>query len=266
MRTLRLATLLFSMLIAGNVSAQDLSGHCGAGWPLGPKPTVDAQDDDFDGVLSTAWVVTEGAAGTVDLLRTTASPTEVYDLTTMPGVLLLQSGPNKYNNASPDQVTMYQEFTLGDHQSVVYAVAVGAGARENGYNIGIWLSNSTTSPYAAPLYTPYVNVQVDAEFTQGYRMNSTANNLHLPQTGKDQSSNPAAVVLQKIVRSGLTYSMYWSNNWGLTWSHFGTKTQTSPLTKMWIASQNFAQQDAIFNIPVHAILWICIGTDNYNPW
>jgi len=260
------AILLAAALACCPLAADDLSGHCGAGWPLGPKPTVDAGDDDFDGAFTAPWVVTEGDAGTVDLLRRTSQPIEVYDLTTLPGVMLLQSGPNRHSAASPNQVTMYQDLTLADGQSVTWAIAASAGALENGTNFGVWLSNSTTSPYAAPTYSPYVSIQIDAETRQMYRMNSTANNAHLSQTQPDQTSNTEEIVLQRIVRQGLTYTLFWSNNWGLTWSNIGTVTEPVELTKLWIASQSFAYQSSLFTIPVHTILWICLGGNDYNPW
>lgn len=260
---LLLALLLAMLLSTAPMLAQE--GVCEAPWPLGDKPTLDAEDCGFNGTLCNFNVVS-GVAGAIDLLRPTSSPTAIYDLTERPGVLYVQSGPNKYNAAAPNQVLMYQDFTLGDGESYVIALAAAFGGYENAYNIGLWLSDSTTSPINAPALTPYVGLQYDAEFAQGPRIVATANNTHLTGEQPNQTSNTEEVVLLRIIRSGLTYSMVWSNNWGLTWSHVGKHTQTAARTKQWFASQSFANQSSAFFIPIHGVLWACKGGAGFQPW
>jgi hypothetical protein len=240
--------------------------RCEAPWPLGDKPTIDPQDESFDGGFDAAWTVVSGVPGTVDRHRPTSSPVEVYDFVTIPGAMMVQSGPYPYNHASVKQVLMYQDFELGDRQSWTIALAASHGAYENGVNIGTWINDSTTSPINYPALTPYVGVQIDAEFAQGPRLVATANNAHLTGEQPNQTSNTEEIVLLRITRQGLVYSMDWSNNWGLTWSHVGKHTQSAARTKLWFASQNFKIQNATFPIPVHAVLWGCLGGDGYNPW
>lgn len=258
-----LATLLL-IFSATTLAAQ--STRCEAPWPLGDKPWIDPQDESFDGGFDAPWTVASGNLGTVDRFLTTATPTAVYDFSTIQGVMLVQHGPYAYNHATPTQVLLYQAFELGDGQSWTLAVAAAHGGNENGYNVGAWLSNSTTSPINYPALTPYVGIQVDAEFAQGPRLVATANNTHLAGQQPNQTSNTEEIVLLRITRRGLTYTMDWSNNWGLTWSFLGRQTQTAPMQNLWTAIQSWKPQSAIFNLPIHAILWGCLGGDGYNPW
>lgn len=252
------------ILLAAPLSAQ--TTRCEAPWPLGDKPTIDAQDESFNGGFDAAWNVASGVPGTVDRNRPTSSPVAVYDFATVPGAMMVQSGPYKYDNPASTQVLMYQDYELGDGESWTIALAISQGAYENGVNIGTWLSNSTTSPLNAPALTPYVGVQFDAEKPHLPRLVATGNNIHLPGEQPNQTGNTESFVLLRITREDLTYRMDWSNNWGFTWSSLGKITQAAPLTKLWFASQSFANQNAIFPIPVHGILWGCLGGNGYNPW
>lgn len=264
----RFLTLALAFLLAAPVAAQ----HCDAGFPLGPKPTTDAVDDDFDGAFVAPWIFeADTAYGTVDLYRTTATVASTVDLSTRPGFLLMQN-----SKANESKVRLDQQYELQNGESYVCEFAISTGANENGYGVGISVHAEGGNP---PVSGPYFQLFADAEREHGYRMLVVVTGrVHLNATSQDdQTINPSARLLFRVDRvdeaalggsNAVKYHGFYSRDGGTVWSHVGSYSFSEPLGRIGIFDRigSGASQQASFFTPIEAANWCCLGSAGQNPW
>jgi hypothetical protein len=238
----------------------------GADWSpiLDTKSTPDdPPDDEFDdttgmsGVtngLDAKWTVQAGASGTVALTET--GNVSEYDLTTRAGWLLMQAGSN-----GSQAVSIYQDFTLGDGESIVAAFAStpvisdDATYTNNERRTGLSLTSGGTDPAAGDPYVWIGAPEVDANEPAIRYMTSTAATFDalgklLYRTGD--------LVYLRIARASLAYYGFVSFN-GITWAPLGVRTLSAAPTRLWLFDINGAAHDT--PAPVTGFLFVRKGTN-----
>ena len=229
-----------------------------AGWSpiLDHKPTTDTPDDDFDSTtLDGKWTVTSGSSGTVDLLE--SGVVEKYDLTTRPGWLLLQAGPD-----TTEKVALRQDHTLADGESVIAAVslatsldAAGADGSASRFVFGV---NDTDSDFGTGdqfwFFTAW-------NATGSWEVNTWDGSSVIGQTAVSGFHLGQRLYL-RMQRNGSNFEAFYSMD-GSTWAHIGTSAVSG--TNIWLAAYH-ASLGANDPVPIFAVDWIRQGTNALDPW
>lgn len=262
----RLLTLALAILFAAPIAAQ----HCNESFApnfFGAKPTTAALDCDFDGPgLCEGWTAAKGAEGAIDRFRTTATDTQTYSLSAIPGALATQVA-----NAGEDKVALRYEHPLADGESITVSLFVSTSGPENAYIFGVGLGDDADDPLEGNWYQAFV----DAENRQIYRFITVyTNRVHDNVRGQpDQTSNPVPFPLIQITRTdqpggAIRYDSWYSGNQGMTWSHFGRREFSTALTYVWIFQRigSSTTQSANFHTPYGGFRWVCLGGVGLFPW
>lgn len=236
-------------------------------WPpiLRPKAVSDVIDDDFEApTLGAKWTVQSGTSQPVNLLET--GNVSRYDLTTRPGWLLMQAGSN-----GSQGVSIYQDYTLADGESVVVAVAMAAtweGNLRNWNNNEVRSAIGLTSGGTNPVGTePYAWVGLEADSGTAYDdmvvRYMTDDGSGFQVVGAFPYAQGALVYL-RIARAGTTYSAFVSAD-GATWLPLGSRTsyQSAP-TRLWLFSLNAASSAT--PVPIMAFKFVRLGSNAFDPW
>jgi len=217
------------------------------------KASADTPDDEFtETTLDVKWTAVSGSSGTVDPLIAGSTVTEVYDLSSRPGWLLLQCG-------TADSVSLRQDYTLPDGASIVLAVSMPTGENSGGDNqsMALRLNDSNTSSTAGEHVTIMIEQDSTAFNIQG--------NSDTDASGTEITSNVAPLadmVFLRIMRSTLTYSCWYSMD-GYSWSFVFEDTHADVADNVWIT---FVGATTLDYAPIAAIPWIRQGTNDLDPW
>jgi len=222
-------------------------GAAGSSWSpiLDTKTTGDdPPDDEFDSTtLDGKWTAVSGAAGTVNLFETGAI--SVYDLATREGMLLLQS------DTSP--VSLRQDYTLADGASIIIAISGMQNWGGDNARIGLSLNDNDTdrtSGNAVHLF---------------YEQDGNGRELQW-MTGTDTAGNEVQYIdlgrlYFRIARVGLVYHGMVSTD-GMSWYNYDRDTMPGALTNIWITADGGGNDV----VPITAIDWIRLGTNDLDPW
>jgi hypothetical protein len=209
------------------------------------KTTVDTPDDEFNSeTLDGKWTVTDGTNGTVSL--TQGSPADIYEITT-DGLLTQMSAGNDF--------FMRQDYTLPDGNSIILSLNPTVTTPEigqNDYFVGMSV-NDNDSAFNAGNYhwfafAPSSRVIAwDGSATSATGVSSTGHGMYL-----------------RVLRSGLTYSYYWSIT-GDMWNPIESNTESGAFTNIWL----FTISEAAYNsspVSINKFSWIRQGDNNIRPW
>lgn len=216
--------------------------------PLTTKSTPDTPDDEFDSsTLDVKWTAVSGSSGTVDLLQSGSTVTEVYDLTTRSGTLLVQVGDG-------DDVLLRQDYTLPDGYSIVLSIS---GTPDGGDNmaIGLVLNQTDSDPLTGEWFTNAMEQDSTQWVVQSYSSTSS--------TGRETVRDVLAErVYLRIMRDDLTYHSFVSLD-GSTWAWVYSETESFVHTNLWI---RVSGPNSSTYAPIIAIDWIRLGTNDFDPW
>jgi hypothetical protein len=241
--------------VAGTVEVFDLLNS--------KKAVVDTPDDEFEAeTLDAQWTAVTGTLGTVDLFET--GEVEKFDLTTRPGWMLMQAG-----SAADQKVELRQDWTLGDGESIVVAIAWAwatsdgeTGITTNEQRLGIGL-NDTDSGHDAGAYI-YLAADVDVDSSRLLLYDGSTALASTKSTTDDSVAIAGGeLTFLRISRIGTTYRGSISND-GMAWQPFGSKTIGTAPTNLWLFCESpSASQDPV---PIHAVYWVRQGTNALDPW
>lgn len=217
------------------------------------KSAADTPDDEFDSsTLDGKWTAVSGSSGTAALLTAGSAVTELYDLTTRPGWLIMQCGTG-------DDVALRQDYTLPDGSSIVLAVAVGTGETSGGDNqaFALRLNDDDSSSVAGEFVALMVEQDGTAFNIQGNSDTSSSGNEITSEV-----SPLSQVIFLRIARDGLTYSCFYSID-GFTWSIVYQDTHADIADNIWL---HFGGPTTLDVVATVAIAWIRQGTNDLDPW
>lgn len=216
---------------------------------------VDTPDDNFDGTaLAGKWTAVGGSAAVIDFLE--AGDVAKYELDTDKDLLYMQAG-----DLTANVVELRQDWTLGDGESIVVAVAFAMEyeddtASNNELRVGISLNNNDAG-YADGTYV-WLGFDVDA----GKAVNIVSYDGGTVYDGQVLNGNIGLAFL-RFLRSGSNYYAMYSRD-GLTWTRLGTYTGTT-YDNLWIFA-DCGSTGLNPPIPVTVFHWVRQGTDDLNPW
>lgn len=218
----------------------------------------DTPDDEFTGIsLNDKWTAVSGSASAVDLLET--GDVSKYEVN---NGLLIQAG-----SSGSELVELRQDYTLPDGKSIVVAfcptITSDASIDNNELQCGICL-NDNDAAYDAGSYLAFLSdTQEGATRFVLYDgttiIGSTAGGIGFAHQG----SNLASTVFLRLVRSGLSYYAFYSND-GHAWMPMGIHIEAAAASNLWI----FAASAAAFGtpIPIQTFHWIREGANTMDPW
>lgn len=185
------------------------------------KDSADDVDDEFsESSLDEKWTVVSGSSGTVDILSSATQ--EIYDLATRSGDLLTQISSN-------NEVTLRQDWTLGDGESIVLAFTPGVTGTviaNNEFSIGISLNDDDSARNAGN----YIGLFYDAQGAATWRLlafdGSTLGEFDQVPIGRR--------IYLRVTRSTLTYTVFYSFD-GTVWCPCGSNTPAGAYDNLWVS-------------------------------
>jgi hypothetical protein len=231
------------------------------------KTSVDTPDDEFNSTtIDAKWTVVSGTAGTASLFGNAGGATNaVYDLSTRPGWMLMQTGTTTGNT-----VQLRQDYTIPDGSSIVVALAIaspsqdaspGPGWADNELQVGITLNTDDTGATAGAAGIDFYAMEVDANSTD---VQVVGRGMTSGGTSISTIWRPIGTMIYlRIARTGLVYYPYFSMD-GFTWAPMDDVTFASALTNIWIFHRNVATQGTPTGVTAWA--WVRLGSNNIDPW
>jgi hypothetical protein len=263
-RTLAALQSLLADNTAGDISAQDVRDFLVSVFThqslLGYKATTDTPDDEFDeSTLDAKWTAVTGSSGTVSMTET--GEVEKYDLTTRPGWLLMQAG-----SAADQKVQLRQDFTLGDGESIILALAAvvssdgDPGIVDNELVAGLSLNDNDTGWDAGEYNGCYVQFGTDmarvSHFDGTTRGATSAFGVSAQQV-------PLGMVYIRFNRVGSVLHA-WTSSDGYTWMSLGQDTRVATADNVFVFVESIV--NAGEPVPIVAVDWIRQGTNDLDPW
>lgn len=221
------------------------------------KDSADTPDDEFDATtLDAKWTVVDGGVGTIDPLLAGSGTTEVYDLTSRPGWMMMQAGTD-------DVVTLRQDYTLPDGACMVVALemTMELNAYSNGdnQNIKMALNDSDAGIASGEQITVMIEQDTSGDLWQiQANSDSDAGGNSMP-VDIDLFSN---LIYFRIMRETLTYTCFFSLD-GITWTYLFADTHATAATNVWIGMKG---SSALTKAAVGAFAWIRQGINDLDPW
>src|SRR5690606_27392393 len=134
----------------------------------------------------------------------------VYDLTTRPGMLMMQVGDD-----TSDSIVLRQDYTIPDGSGVCAKLHPGIAAGDNQFQVDIGVNASDTSPTTGT----YARVVIDSQGSYAWRYSFDGSTNSMSFRGSDNS--PAWIA---ITRSGLEYTMWGTEDPGGIWHRGSVQT------------------------------------------
>ena len=220
-----------------------------------PKLTSNTPDDDFlDTTLDPKWTVVNGVAGTVSLTDITS--VSKYDLTSMPGTLLMQTGGD-----GTELVSLRQDYELPDGKSLIAsfnpAMVFDGGVVSNQHYYKFTLNDNDTSTNSGNYTYLYFYTTSTYFYLGAYDGSSgvTTNSFVI---------SPHSRVLLRFARAGLTYRMFFSITDGKSWNPIWEKTVGSAYTNIWLTAENNVSHS--HTAAIAAWDWVREGSNAIKPW
>lgn len=215
----------------------------------GPASSPGAFDCEFDGSICSGWTVVEGGSGTVNPIIDTT--TEIYDLTTRPGWLLMQAGP-----ASTDNVMLRYDVELADGEGAYVRMSIGRSGSHpnNSWWPGISVNTSDTAQNSGV----YLSLYADTD-TGGIMRFLMWNGGEI---GGLYDAGGLGIVDLAITRDGDIYYFWVSKDSGTTWSNLGEQDRgINTLDNLWLFADG-GTMSANKSLPVVGFDFVRKGTDN----
>jgi hypothetical protein len=237
---------------------------------LSVKGSVDdPPDDEFDDStgmsgavngLDAKWTAVSGTSGTVSITET--GEVEKYDLTSRPGWLLMQAG-----SSADQKVELRQDFTLGDGDSIVLAMATPWAASDGQAGIvnnELWTGLCLNTSDAGYDQGTFLVLLFDTN-QSGIRLLTYDGTNFIASTS--ESATPGMhipvgqLIYLRMIRASTVIHCFWSAD-GSTWMPMGSDT-ISP-TNIWL----FAESTVLAGepVPVVAVYWVRQGGNGFDPW
>lgn len=220
------------------------------------KSTTDTIDDDFsETTLNGKWTVVGPTAGTVTLQ---GSNSNVYDLESMPGYLLMQ---HQYNSTA----AFRQDYTLGDGESFIAAFIPNyqhsRTVTNYEYQVGISINNSDVGQQNGDYWIFIVNPKETSDMASIDDYNGS-----VTRSSASHTLNAGEKIYLRLDRIGTTFYFLFSFT-GETWTFLGSRNEPSiTYDNIWIFSNTISDDSNVNLAPIQAWDWVRLGTTDFYPF